>query len=66
MIKQYPELQIYQPTVINGKESKKENFYNLFDTLHDVKLSVIMEKTLVFVKDGLIWEVKYIFMQWTI
>jgi len=37
MIKHYPELQIYQPTVINGKESKKENFYNLFDTLHDPK-----------------------------
>jgi hypothetical protein len=37
MIKQYPELEIYQPTVINGKEEKKENFYNLFDTLHDAK-----------------------------
>ena len=37
MIKQYPELEIYQPTVINGKEEKKENFYNLFDTLHAAK-----------------------------
>ena len=35
MIEKHPELEIYQPTVINGKESKKENFYNLFDTLHD-------------------------------
>ena len=37
MIKKHPELEIYQPTVINGKETKKENFYNLFDTLHDVE-----------------------------
>jgi len=37
MIEKHPELEIYQPTVINGKETKKENFYNLFDTLHDVK-----------------------------
>jgi hypothetical protein len=37
MIKHHPELRIYQPTVINGKEIAKENFYNLFDTLHDVE-----------------------------
>jgi len=37
MIKHHPELRIYQPTVINGKEVAKENFYNLFDTLHDVE-----------------------------
>ena len=35
MIKHYPELQIFQPTNINGKEVKKPNFYNLFDTIHD-------------------------------
>ena len=35
LIEKHPELQIYQPTVINGKEIAKENFYNLFDTLHD-------------------------------
>ena len=35
LIAKHPELEIYQPTVINGKETKKENFYNLFDTLHD-------------------------------
>jgi hypothetical protein len=35
LIANHPELEIYQPTVINGKETKKENFYNLFDTLHD-------------------------------
>ena len=35
MIEKHPELEIYQPTVINGKETKKEHFYNLFDTLHD-------------------------------
>ena len=37
MIKHYPELKIYQPTNINGKEVKKENFYNFFDTIHDPK-----------------------------
>jgi len=37
MINNYPELEIYQPTYINGKEEKKDNFYNLFDTWHDLK-----------------------------
>jgi|TARA_R100000479_G_scaffold129345_1_gene67712 hypothetical protein len=37
MIKEYPELEIYQPTIINGKEVKQPNMYNLFDTLHDPK-----------------------------
>ena len=37
MIKHHPELKIYQPTIVNGKETSKENFYNLFDTLHDVE-----------------------------
>ena len=35
LIKHHPELEIYQPTNINGKEIKKDNMYNLFDTLHD-------------------------------
>jgi len=35
MIKEYPHLEIFQPTIINGAEVKKENMYNLFDTLHD-------------------------------
>ena len=29
MIENHPELEIYQPTYINGKEEKKDNFYNL-------------------------------------
>ena len=37
MIEKHPELEIYQPTINNGKEVKKDNFYNLFDTLHDVE-----------------------------
>ena len=37
MIKQYPELEIYQPTIINGKNEKKDNMFNLFDTIHDPK-----------------------------
>ena len=37
MIKEYPHLEIFQPTIINGVEVKKENMYNLFDTLHDPK-----------------------------
>ena len=28
MIKQYPELEIHQPTLVNGKEDYKKNFYN--------------------------------------
>jgi hypothetical protein len=35
MIKEYPHLEIFQPTNINGREEKKRNMYNLFDTLHD-------------------------------
>ena len=37
LIEKHPELKIYQPTVINNKEVAKENFYNLFDTLHDTE-----------------------------
>ena len=35
MMKKHPELEIFQPTNINGKEVKKQNFYNLFDTIHE-------------------------------
>ncbi len=37
MMKRYPELEIYQPTIINGNTEKKDNMFNLFDTLHDPK-----------------------------
>tara|TARA_R100001594_G_scaffold38184_1_gene69041 strand:- start:704 stop:1636 length:933 start_codon:yes stop_codon:yes gene_type:complete len=37
LMKAHPELKIFQPTIINGVEHEKENFYNLFDTLHDPK-----------------------------
>ena len=37
MMKHYPELEIYQPTIINGNTEKKDNMYNLFGTLHDPK-----------------------------
>ena len=37
IIKAHPELEIFQPTYVNGKETKRDNFYNLFDTLHDAK-----------------------------
>jgi len=37
MIEKYPELEIFQPTYINGVEEKKDNMYNLFDTIHDPK-----------------------------
>ena len=37
MINHHPELKIYQPTIVNNEEVAKENFYNLFDTLHDIK-----------------------------
>ena len=35
MMKAFPERKIVQPTIVNGKEVNKENFYNLFDTYHD-------------------------------
>ena len=35
MIDKHPELKIYQPTFINGKEQHKENLYNLFECIHD-------------------------------
>jgi len=35
MMKEYPQLKIHQPTIVNGKEVFKENFYNLFDCVHD-------------------------------
>tara|TARA_B100000214_G_C23937476_1_gene613877 strand:- start:594 stop:1475 length:882 start_codon:yes stop_codon:yes gene_type:complete len=37
MIKHYPELRIHQPTLINHTEHYKENFYNLFECLHDLE-----------------------------
>ena len=37
MIKAYPELEINQSTMLNGKEVKQSNFFNFFDTLHDPK-----------------------------
>jgi len=37
MMKHYPELEIFQPTIINGEEIKTPHTYNLFDTLHDPK-----------------------------
>ena len=33
----YPDLKINQPTIVNGKEAFKENFFNLFDCVHDPK-----------------------------
>jgi hypothetical protein len=35
MIDHYPELEIIQPTLVNGVEIAKPNFYNLFDTYHE-------------------------------
>tara|TARA_R110000824_G_scaffold280776_1_gene468994 strand:+ start:5643 stop:6431 length:789 start_codon:yes stop_codon:yes gene_type:complete len=35
MILKYPELEIYQSSMINGKQEKKRNLFNLFDTFHD-------------------------------
>ena len=37
MMAHHPELKINQPTIVNGKEVFKENFYNLFDCIHDPK-----------------------------
>tara|TARA_R100000664_G_C2719581_1_gene113528 strand:+ start:84 stop:959 length:876 start_codon:yes stop_codon:yes gene_type:complete len=37
MIKNYPDKEIVQKTVINGKYVNKPNMWNFFDTLHDPK-----------------------------
>jgi len=34
MIKHYPEREIIQPNIINGKEENKKNMYNFFDCIH--------------------------------
>ena len=53
MIKAYPELEIFQPTVINGKEEKKTQHVQFFLTPYmTLNLNVILEKTLVSVRDG--------------
>lgn len=35
MMDKYPHLKISQPTIINGKETDRDYFYNFFDTYHD-------------------------------
>ena len=35
MMKAYPEKEIQQPTIINGKETIRPFFYNFFDCIHD-------------------------------
>jgi len=35
MMKAYPEKEIIQPTIINGKETTRPFFYNFFDCIHD-------------------------------
>ena len=37
MMKHYPDLKISQPTIVNGQEVFKENFFNLFECVHDPK-----------------------------
>jgi hypothetical protein len=37
MMAHHPELKINQPSIVNGKEVFKKNFYNLFDCIHDPK-----------------------------
>lgn len=34
MIEHYPEREIIQPNIINGKEENKKNMYNFFDCIH--------------------------------
>ena len=34
MIQSYPEREIIQPNIINGKEENKKNMYNFFDCIH--------------------------------
>ena len=64
MIKQYPELEIHQPTLVNGKEDYKKNFYNLFECLHDPKTKQYYGEDFGFCKDGPLWVVKYTYIVW--
>ena len=53
MIKAYPDKKISQPTIMNGKMSEKEFYYNFLILIMSLLLKDTMEKTLVSVKDGL-------------
>jgi len=37
MIEKYPHLEINQPNILNGEETKTSNMYNFFDTFHDLE-----------------------------
>ena len=67
MIKKYPELEIHQPTLVNGKEDYKKNFFLIYLNVYMTQiLNSIMAKTLVSVKDGQLWVVKYTYIVWII
>ena len=61
MIDHYPELEINQPTFLNGNEVKRRTFIIYLNVYTIQRLNNILVKTLVSVKDGLKWVVKSLF-----
>ena len=50
MIKKYPNFEIVQDNVINGKNERVKYFYNFFDTLHDPKTKTYLGEDFAFCK----------------
>ena len=50
MIDKYPEYEIIQDNIINGKNEKVKYFYNFFDTLHDPKTKSYLGEDFAFCK----------------
>ena len=50
MIDKYPEYEIVQDNIINGKNEKVKYFYNFFDTLHDPKTKSYLGEDFAFCK----------------
>ena len=50
MIKEYPDFEIVQDNVINGKNERVKYFYNFFDTLHDPKTKTYLGEDFAFCK----------------
>ena len=50
MIKEYPNLNIVQKTILNGEIKDKENMWNFFDTLHDPETKTYLGEDFAFCK----------------
>ena len=50
MIEKYPDFEIIQDNVINGKNERVKHFYNFFDTLHDPETKTYLGEDFAFCK----------------